>query len=134
MNSKIYAAVIASAMLALTVILKLKGSIPVSIVQERLHQSPKQQPFYTRSPKNLITSLEKELDFLHPEIMKCEDIFKKGQNKTEFEHIWSELSQYDLVLKKVKSELKRNHTKGSCMEGYSYRYPEEGQTMAKLAR
>ena len=105
MNPKIYAAVIASAMLALTVILKLKGSIPVSIVQERLHQSPKQQPFYTRSPKNLITSLEKELDFLHPEIMKCEDIFKKGQNKTEFEQ------KYNIIIKwktnkKIKSLLK----------------------------
>ena len=86
------------------------------------------------SSRNPINNLEKELSFLDPEILKCEDIFKKGQNKSEFEHIWSELSNYDLILNIVKGNLKARNITQKCCEGYSYRYAEEGQIMAKLAR
>ena len=84
--------------------------------------------------RNPISSLEKELSFLNPEILKCEEIFKRGQNKSEFAHIWSELKNYDVVLKNVKLELRAKNITKKCCEGYSYRYAEEGQIMAKLAR
>ena len=86
------------------------------------------------NPRSLINNLEEELSFLNPEILKCEEIFEKGQNQSEFEHIWSELKNYDRVLKTVKKELKANNITKKCCEGYSYKYTEEGQIMAKLAR
>ena len=86
------------------------------------------------NPRSLINNLEEELSFLNPEILKCEEIFEKGQNQSEFEHIWLELKNYDRVLKTVKKELKANNITKKCCEGYSYKYTEEGQIMAKLAR
>ena len=93
----------------------------------------KENPVIIKS-RNSINNLEKELSFLNPEILKCEEIFEKGQNRSEFEHIWSELKNYNRVLKTVKNELKAKNITKKCCEGYSYRYAEEGQIMAKLAR
>ena len=84
--------------------------------------------------RNSLNNLEKELSFLNPEILACEEIFGRHQNKREFEHIWSELKKYDLILETVKSEVRAKNIKKPCHEGYSYKYTEEGQIMAKLAR
>ena len=81
-----------------------------------------------------INNLEKELSFLNPEIFLCEEIFEKGLDKNEFEHIWSELRSYNLILSTVKSEVAAKNLTRRCMEGHSYKYAEEGYMMAKLAR
>ena len=88
------------------------------------------------SSRSSINDLEKELSFLNPDMYFCEDIFQKGQNRSEFEHIWAELEKHDQIVETLKSELRaKNITKRKrCMEGYSYRYAEEGHIMAKLAR
>ena len=89
------------------------------------------------SSRSSINDLEKELSFLNPDMYFCEDIFQKGrQNRSEFEHIWAELEKHDQIVETLKSELRaKNITKKRrCMEGYSYRYAEEGHIMAKLAR
>ena len=109
----------------------IRANLP-SETQEYQRQR-KENPVIIKS-RNSINNLEKELSFLNPEILKCEEIFEKGQNQSEFEHIWSELKNYDRVLKTVKKELKANNITKKCCEGYSYKYTEEGQIMAKLAR
>ena len=79
--------------------------------------------------------MEKELRFLNPDIALCEDIFKKGQHKTEFEHIWSEMDKFTLVLENVKSEFQAKGLSPSrWFEGFSFQYVEESHIMAKLAR
>ena len=84
--------------------------------------------------RNSLNNLEKELSFLNPEIFTCEEIFKTGQNKSEFEHIWSELKNHNKIVKTVKGELRAKNITESCLEGYSYLYAEEAHIMAKLAR
>ena len=86
------------------------------------------------SSRSSINDLEKELSFLNADMYFCEDIFKKGQNRSEFEHIWLELENHKLILKTVQSEVAAKNLTGRCMEGYSYKYVEEGHMMAKLAR
>ena len=93
--------------------------------------------FGVKTSRYLINNLEKELSFLHPDILKCEDIFdhpEKGQNRSEFEHIWSELVKYNQETYKAKKELIAKNITQKCYGGYSQRYPEEGQIMVKLAR
>ena len=93
--------------------------------------------FGAKTSRHAINNLEKELSFLHPDIRKCEDIFddpKKGQNRSEFEHIWSELVKYNQAANKAKLKLIAKNITRRCFGGFSYRYPEEGQIMAKLAR
>ena len=122
--------------LILTITFKLDSSktrapLP-SETSEFSHQ--RQENSGVVSSRNPINNLEKELSFLDPEILKCEDIFKKGQNKSEFEHIWSELKNHNKIVKTVKGELRAKNITESCLEGYSYLYAEEAQIMAKLAR
>ena len=79
--------------------------------------------------------MEDELDFLHPDLSICEDVFEMSPNKSEFAYIWSELDKYALVLADMKTELKaKGLSPGKCFEGYSHKYVEESQMMAKLAR
>ena len=108
---------------------KLRANVP----PEYLHK--REEDPVIMSPRKTINNLEKELSFLNPEILACEEIFgRHHQNKREFEHIWSELKKYDLILETVKSEVSAKNIKKPCHEGYSYKYTEEGQIMAKLAR
>ena len=100
-------------------------------IQERLQE---QHVFINAT--NSVASLENELDFLHPDLSICEDIFEMSLNKSEFAYIWWELDKYARVLADMTTELE---TKGrtlprQCFEGYSHRYPGESQMMAKLAR
>ena len=83
------------------------------------------------NPRN---NLEKELSFLDPEILQCEEILENGQKTSELEHIWSEMKNYNQVLAKVKRELIAKNTTKKCFDGYSYKYAGEAQIMAKLAR
>ena len=100
-------------------------------IQERLQE---QHVFINAT--NSVASLENELDFLHPDLSICENIFEMSPNKSEFAYIWWELDKYARVLADMTTELE---TKGrtlprQCFEGYSHRYPGESQMMAKLAR
>ena len=102
-------------------------------LQSETHQ--RKENSVTISSRNLINDLEKELSFLNADMYFCEDIFGKGrQNRSEFEHIWLELENHKLILKTVQSEVAAKNLTGRCMEGYSYKYVEEGHMMAKLAR
>ena len=71
-----------------------------------------------------INNLEKGLSFLHPDIRKCEDIFddpEKGQNRSEFEHVWSELVKYNQAANKAKLKLIAKNITRRCFGGFSYR-------------
>ena len=87
--------------------------------------------------RNSLINLENELSFLRlSAALNCEHIFEKSQNnKSEFDHIWSEMENYVLVLDNLNKELKsKGLSQSRCFEGNSHKYAEESHVMAKLAR
>ena len=88
-----------------------------------------------RSNMIRVLDMRSYLTFLDPEILQCRDVFHSRSNQSEFSHVWSALHGFDKLLRKVRNTLRlRQHSRGTCNEGYSSRFPEEGYVMAKLAR
>ena len=82
---------------------------------------------------NKLPNMESHLQFLHPEILQCENIYELGLQKSELQYIWDNVTEYESIVKQQKDKMSRQE-RANCNEGYSANDSEEAFIMAKLAR
>ena len=85
------------------------------------------------APSNRPPNMESHLQFLHPEILQCENIYELGLQKSELQNIWDNLTEYESIVKQQKDKMSKQE-RAKCHEGYSSNDNEEAFVMAKLAR
>ena len=85
------------------------------------------------APSNRPPNMESHLQFLHPEILQCENIYELGLQKSELQYIWDNVTEYESIVKQQKDKMSRQE-RANCNEGYSANDSEEAFIMAKLAR
>ena len=85
-----------------------------------------------RPESNRPPNMESYLQFLHPEILQCEDIFELGLQKSELQYIWDNLTEYESIVEQQKAKMSQQES-AKCHEGYSAKEDGEAFIMAKLA-